>query len=399
MTSDSGRPGKDEQNAERRRHAARRVLQRMLASARRETSAPASTRDGTGKRTRRTPGFPDALLVTHPPHVRYLSGFTGSNAWLLLRPRGALLLTDPRYREQAADETQGMRVDVVSGQTFAAALGGMRLHDAVNALGVEADHLSATVVANLTALLRPLRVMPVSGVVEELRAIKQQDEIACIRKAIRISEQAFVEILPLLRPGVRDREIAAELSYRQRLLGADDDAFPPIVLFGRRSSLVHGRPSGQRLATRAPILIDFGCRVGGYGSDITRTLHIGQATPNFRRAYELVLAAQQRGIAAVRAGVPAARLDAVVREHIAAAGWADHFEHGLGHGIGLEMHEAPYLSWRNSAPLEEGQVVTIEPGVYFPGSFGIRIEDDLLITATGARMLTRLPRTLLELMP
>jgi Xaa-Pro aminopeptidase len=396
--------------AEHRRSTARRMLQRLLASARREaraaTAAPsrssADDTSATGKspsRYRGSAAFPDALLITHPPHVRYLSGFTGSNAWLLLRPRGALLLTDPRYREQAAAETTGLRVTIVSGQTFAAALAGMHLHPAISTLGVEADHLSATVVANLTTLLRPLRIRPVSGVVEELRAVKQEDEISLIRRAIHISEQAFVETLPLLRPGVRDREIAAELSYRQRLLGADDDAFPPIVLFGARASLVHGRPDGHRLAARAPILIDFGCRVGGYGSDITRTLHIGQASPKFRHAYDVVRTAQQRGIDAARAGLPAAELDALVRDHIAAAGWRDRFEHGLGHGIGLEMHEAPHLSWRNPAPLEEGQVITIEPGVYFPGTFGIRIEDDLRITAQGAELLTRLPRTLQELEP
>ena len=361
-----------------RRRAARQSLQRLL----RQNSA------GRG---------PGVLLVTHLPHVRYLTGFTGSNAWLLLGPRSSLLLTDPRYREQAVNEVRGVRISIVVGRTFAAELASLRLHEKHRALGIEADHLPATIVSNLKSLLRPLRLVAVSGMVEALRSVKDRDEIAAIREAARISEQAFAEVLPLLRPGVSETAIAAELTYRQRLLGADGDAFPPIVLFGARTSLIHGQPTLTRLGRRAPVLIDFGCRVQGYGSDITRTLHIGRPTPFFRSAYDAVLEAQQIGCRAAREGVAAAELDGVVRERIAAAGWAEQFEHGLGHGIGLEMHEAPHVSWRNPAPLEAGQVITIEPGVYFPGKFGIRIEDDILVTEDGAEFLTSLPRELLEL--
>jgi Xaa-Pro aminopeptidase len=339
----------------------------------------------------------DALLVTHPEHVRYLSGFTGSNGWLLIRRSSALFLTDPRYREQAAHEVRGMRVLVVSGRTFAAALAGLQLGRKLRTLGYEADHLSFTTSANLKKLLRPLRLVAVSGVVEELRATKFPDELRAIRAAIRISERSFLEIVPMLRPGVTELEIAAELSYRQRRMGADGDAFPPIVLFGRHSSLVHGQPTRARLPRRGPILIDFGCRVDGYGSDLTRTLHMGPATKRFRAAYETVRDAQRAGCAAVQAGISAAQLDALVRDRIAGAGLGAWFEHGLGHGIGLEMHEAPLLSSRNGAPLESGQVVTIEPGVYIPRSFGIRIEDDVLVTADGAVVLSTLPRTLTEL--
>lgn len=344
-----------------------------------------------------TGATPDALLVTHLPHVRYLTGFTGSNGWLLLRPRSALLLTDPRYREQAAAEVRGVRVLVVGGRTLAAALGELRLHEKYRALAFEADHLPATIVSNLKSILRPLRLQPVSGLVEYHRAVKTADEITSIRKAVRISERAFLEVLDLIRPGVREIEIAAELTYRQRMLGADGDAFPPIVLFGSRTSLVHGQPSGARLSRRAPVLIDFGCRVDGYGSDITRTLHVGRASKVFRAAYETVRGAQEAGCDAVRAGIAASRLDGLVRDRIREAGLGEYFEHGLGHGIGLEMHEAPHLSWRNGDTLEAGQVVTIEPGVYLPGRFGIRIEDDLLVTEQGATGLTSLPRTLLEL--
>lgn len=339
---------------------------------------------------------PGAFLVTHLPHVRYLTGFTGSNGWLLLRPRSAVLLTDPRYREQAAAEVRGVRVSVVKGKTFTETLAALRLHAQLSVLAFEADHLTATVAANLKAALRPLRLQPVSGLVEFHRMVKGEDEIARISSAIAISEQAFLDVLPLLRPGVTEVDIAAELSYRQRLLGADGDAFPPIVLFGARTSLVHGQPSGARLGRRAPVLLDFGCRVNGYGSDITRTLHVGRASRRFRAVYDTVRDAQEAGCNALRAGIEAARLDGIVRDRIAAAGWGAYFEHSLGHGIGLETHEAPNLSWRNGQALEEGQVVTVEPGVYLPGQFGVRIEDDLLVLPGGSECLTTLPRTLLE---
>ncbi|MBE0646086.1 MAG: aminopeptidase P family protein [Bacteroidetes bacterium] len=340
---------------------------------------------------------PDALVISHMPHVRYLTGFTGSNGWLLLRPGSALFMTDPRYREQASQEVRGMRTQVIFGRTFSTALQEMRLHEKIGTLGFEADHLSATIAANLKKLLRPLRVLPLSGLVEELRSVKLEDELHAIRKAIAISEAVYEDVVPLLRPGVTEIDIAAELTYRQRRLGADGDAFPPIVLFGKRSSLVHGQPTRAKLTRRSPVLIDFGCRVNGYGSDLTRTLHFGPAPRAFRSAYETVLAAQQAGCDAVQAGVPAAEIDALVRSHIAEAGLGDYFEHGLGHGIGLEMHETPLLSWRNTAPLEAGEVITIEPGVYLPGAFGIRIEDDLLVTLDGSITLSSLPRALREL--
>lgn len=354
-------------------------------------------RQGTEARSRNA--APGAFLVTHLPHIRYLTGFTGSNAWLLLRSRSAVLFTDPRYREQAAAEVRGMRVSIVKGTTFTEALTALRLHAHLSVLAFEADHLTATVAANLKRALRPLRMQPVSGLVEFHRMVKGEDEIERINRAINISEQAFLDLLPMLRPGVTEIDIAAELSYRQRRLGADGDAFPPIVLFGARTSLVHGQPSPARLTRRAPVLLDFGCRVDGYGSDITRTLHVGPAPRRFREVYDIVREAQEAGCAALRAGIEAARVDDIVRGRIADAGWGAYFEHGLGHGIGLETHEAPHLSWRNGDLLEEGQVVTVEPGVYLPGKFGVRIEDDLLVLSDGAECLTTLPRTLLEVEP
>ena len=374
MRSTSPRRLPDADEAEQRRQVAIRVLQRHLSE-----------------------GICDALLVTYLPHVRYLSGFTGSNGWLLVRKRSTVLLTDPRYREQAEQEVVGIRVHIVAGRTMTAALSNDGLLRHVRELGVEAAHLDYVTFTNLRKSLDPVRLVALHDAVEEQRAVKFPDEIACIRRAVRISERVWEEILPLLRPGVREIEIAAEITYRQRLLGADGDAFPPIVLFGARSSLIHGQPSTARLRAGQPVLMDFGCRVNGYVSDITRTVFLGGASRRMRAIYRVVRDAQELGRSEIREGLPADALDRLVRTFIDEQGYGDYFEHGLGHGIGLEVHEQPTLSWRNSDPLESGAVVTIEPGVYVPGLGGVRIEDDMLVTDAGAQSLTGLTRELVEL--
>ena len=342
-------------------------------------------------------GLADAFLVTHLPHVRYLTGFTGSNAWLLLRKRSAVLLTDARYREQAAREVANAEILIVTGMRMAEALKRHGLLRKQRSMAFESSHCSYTVAQNLRSVLKPLRLVPLHDAVEQLRENKYPDEIRATREAIRISETAYAEVLPLLRPGVRELDIAAELTYRQRLLGADADAFPPIVLFGTRRSLLHGQPPRPVLRAGQPVLIDFGCTVRGYASDITRTVFLGKARPRLRRMYDVVEQAQRLGCESARPGLAANVLDEEVRNVIRASGYGDRFEHGLGHGLGLEVHEAPHLSWRSGAILEPGMIVTIEPGIYVPGVGGIRIEDDVLITADGAERLTTLPRTLTEL--
>jgi Xaa-Pro aminopeptidase len=342
-------------------------------------------------------GLADAFLVTHLPHVRYLTGFTGSNAWLLLRKRSAVLLTDPRYREQSAHEVREAQILVVSGSSMTDALRREGLLRRLRSMAFEASHCSYTIAQNLKSALKPLRLLPVHDAVEQLRENKYPDEIQATRQAIRISEAVFTDILPLLRPGVREIDIAAEITYRQRLRGADEDSFAPIVLFGARSSLIHGTPSRATLRRGQAVLMDFGCRVHGYASDITRTVFCGKAPPRLRRVYDVVQKAQEKGRALAAPGIAANVLDEQVRNVIRDNGYGDRFEHGLGHGLGLEVHERPVLSWRSSAELEPGMIVTIEPGVYIPGLGGVRIEDDVLITPRGADVLSTLPRALMEL--
>jgi len=342
-------------------------------------------------------GAADAFLITHLPHVRYLSGFTGSNGWLLVRQRSAILLTDPRYREQVQNEVTGMRTIIVAGTTLTQGLIDNDLLRNIGMLGFETAHLSYSTVANLKKVLRPIRLIPIHAAVEELRQEKYPDEIRSIQQAIACSETVWHEVLELLRPGITEIEIAAEITCRQRLYGADGDSFDPIVLFGKRSSLVHGQPSRARLRSGQAVLMDFGCRIEGYCSDITRTVFFGNAPAKLRRVYNIVREAQELGRSSVCAGMPCSEIDSIVRGHITDAGFGDHFEHGLGHGIGLEVHEQPLLSWRNDTLLEPGMVVTIEPGVYIPGVGGVRIEDDVIITTDGAESLTSLPRELMEL--
>jgi Xaa-Pro aminopeptidase len=339
----------------------------------------------------------DAFLVTHLPHIRYLSGFTGSNAWLLVRKRSSILLTDPRYREQVQSEVLDLRTIIVAGKSLTEALVDEGLLRNAGVLGFETAHLPHATVANLKKVLRPLRLLPMYDAIEQLRENKYPDEVSAIQKAIRISETVWSEVLPLLRPGVTEIQIAAEITYRQRLLGADGDSFEPIVLFGKRSSLVHGQPSAAKLRAGQAILMDFGCRVKGYASDLTRTVFLGNASPRMRHIYLTVQNAQDIGRTSACAGMLASDLDGLVRGHIADEGYGSYFEHGLGHGLGLEVHERPLMSWRNKAALEHGMVVTIEPGIYIPGVGGVRIEDDILITENGAQTLSTLTRDLLEL--
>ncbi|MDT8323691.1 MAG: aminopeptidase P family protein [Bacteroidota bacterium] len=342
-------------------------------------------------------GLADAMLVTHLPHVRYLTGFTGSNAWLLLRKRSAVFLTDPRYREQSVREVRNAQILIVSGSSMTEALRREGLLRRLRSMAFEAGHCTYTVAQNLESALKPLHLVPLHDAVEQLRENKYPDEIHATRQAIAISEAVFADVLPFLRPGVSEIDIAAEITYRQRRLGADEDSFAPIVLFGKRSSLVHGQPSRTALRPGQAVLMDFGCRVQGYASDITRTVFCGKAPPRLRRVYDVVQKAQEKGRALAGPGIAANVLDDAVRSVIRDNGYGDRFEHGLGHGLGLEVHERPLLSWRNSAELEPGMIITIEPGIYIPGLGGVRIEDDVLITSRGADLLSTLPRDLLEL--
>jgi Xaa-Pro aminopeptidase len=337
---------------------------------------------------------PGAFLAVHGPDVGYLSGFTGEDSWLLVAGCRAALITDPRFAEQARREMQGVRVVVRKG-SLAEALGETVRRTGVRRLGFDPEHVSIALRGRLAKALGRARLVRAPGLVAGLRICKDKVEQQAVRRAIRVAEEAWREFRKAIRPGMTERRLAAELDYQMGLAGADGPAFPTICAVGPSSSMPHAVPGNRRLRRGQVLLVDFGARVDGYVCDLTRVVVAGRIAACFREVYEGVLAAQEAAVRRLGPGVPFADVDAAAREVLKAAGLAKAFRHGTGHGIGREVHEAPWLGPRREAgTLQPGMVVTIEPGVYFPGRFGIRIEDDCLVTETGRRVLSRLEKDL-----
>lgn len=335
--------------------------------------------------------------------IRWLCGFSGSNGVLAVSRQRALLITDGRYQTQAQEETQGA-VEVVVytpsrtlADSFADALKESGIFPRQGKVGFEAARLPYDFYRALKKRYPLFTFVPLYGVVEGLQVIKGEAEVEAIRRATDISDRAFSQILPLIRPGVKESEVAAELSYRQRRLGAERDAFESIVASGPRSALPHGIASDKVIEEGEFVTLDFGCFASGYVSDLTRTVVVGKASSEQVKVYNVVKEAQMRAIEAVREGKLAREVDQVARQIIAEAGYSQYFTHGLGHGIGMEVHAAPRLNATSPDRLRAGMVVTIEPGIYIPGWGGVRIEDDILVTENGAEVLTQAPKDLIQL--
>ena len=356
-----------------------------------------------------------ALIVTNLPDVRYLCGFTGSNAALAITRRAARLFTDGRYTTQAAEEVgnsrRGIQVEISPTSASAAAIQwlaaqlGEQNASASTAQPLQVGFDSAhTTVAELErwrealpAKLRRKLLTPTPSLVEPLRHLKDEDEIAIMREAAALGDALFSHILTVIRPGIPEAAIAAELEYQARLLGAEGMSFESIVASGPRSALPHGRASQTPLPRRGFITLDFGVILKGYCSDMTRTVCLGKPTTRERETYDLVLAAQQSAVAAVRAGVECGTVDEAARGILRQAGIAEAFSHSTGHGVGIEIHEGPRIAAQQKEKLAPGMVITIEPGVYFAGDFGLRIEDMVAVTRTGGEVLTHSPKALIEL--
>lgn len=338
----------------------------------------------------------EAFIITGPANRRYLSGFTGDNGLLFVDAARQILFTDFRYEEQARLEAPAWDLRVVGRQLipeFAAWLkeeGGRRI-------GLEAEHWSLADYELLTADLPRERFVPTKGVIEGLRAVKSEEEIACIATAAAINDRVWEKFLPLLKPGVAERDLAVELEYLLRREGAEGLAFPCIVASGPRGAMPHAVPSEKRLASGELVVVDFGAVWKGYASDITRTVALGKVGEEEAVAYRVVLTAQEKALAAVRPGTTTRAVDAVARDYIRAAGYGEAFGHGLGHAVGLEVHEEPRLSPTSDQVIRAGMVFTVEPGIYLPGRFGVRIEDLVVVTGEGCRNLTRSPKELLVL--
>jgi Xaa-Pro aminopeptidase len=342
-----------------------------------------------------------ALLVTDELNVTYLTGFTGDSSYLAISEGRELLITDGRYTQQLAEECPNLPLAVRqpggSLPTFAvdciAKLG-------FPSLGIEADNVTVGFHEKLKSALKTSQLAHTSGLVESLREIKDSGEIAAIRTAIRIAEDAFLELRSGLKPDQSEKQVADDLEYLVRRRGATCSAFSTIVGVGPRAALPHGRPTNQsRLGDSEFVLIDWGARgpaPAAYHSDLTRVLATGKLSPQLQTVYGVVLAAQRAAIGAIRPGAVMKDVDAAARSTIEAAGYGKQFNHALGHGLGLAIHELPRLAPDQARQLAPGMVVTVEPGIYLPGSLGVRIEDDILVTADGCEVLTTLPKELEE---
>ena len=334
----------------------------------------------------------DALLVSSLPNVFYLSGFRGDDSFLLVTPEGSFLLTDPRYSEQAGQETRGVAIVVRKGAMLKA-LSGLVRKAGVARLGVEAHVMTLVQADALHKHLPKAELLHATGLVERLRAHKDRQEVATIRRAVGIAQEAFRLTTGKLRPGMTEREVALRLERTMEDLGADAPAFPSIVAAGERSSLPHAAPTSRRIRRGDAVLFDWGARVDMYHSDLTRMVFLDRIPLFFGRLYNVVLGAQRRAIARLRPGLRTGGIDASVRAYLKAHRHNKHFGHGLGHGVGLEIHEAPGLRSEGEERLRPGMVCTVEPGAYIPGRGGVRIEDMALITRNGHILLTSLPKS------
>jgi len=346
-------------------------------------------------------GLP-GLVVTHLPDVRYLCGFTGSSAALAITRRATRLFTDGRYTAQAAEEVQAARVEIVKSSPAVAAVEWLAAQRGMRFAGFDPGRTTVAELARwkaaLPARLRRGFFSPLPApLVEPLRWVKDEDELALMAEAALAGCKLFEHILGFIRPGLREMEVAAELEHRARLLGAEGMSFETIVASGVRSALPHGRATGARLPRRGFVTLDFGVILKGYCSDMSRTVFLGKPRAKERNAYQAVLEAQEAGVAAVSAGASCGEVDEAARSVLRREGLAEAFTHSTGHGVGLEIHEPPRIGAGQTARLLAGMVVTIEPGVYLAGEFGIRIEDMVVVTRTGGRVLTPAPKALIEL--
>ncbi|MDD4891233.1 MAG: aminopeptidase P family protein [Phycisphaerae bacterium] len=333
----------------------------------------------------------DVLLVTYAPDQFYLTGAVLEDSVVLVTSRKVIVLTDSRFDEQVALQApwadKALRDDSLPDAIIRTAAD-LR----VRRIGLD-EYMLVGQYDLLKAKAGKLRLKITRGLVASLRVAKNDAEVATIVKAIRVAEQAYLATAKTVKPGLREQEVAAELEYQMRLAGASGSAFEPIVATAARSSLPHARAGETRIRAGQPLLFDWGARVDGYCSDLTRVLTVGaKLPPKIAQIYPIVLEAQLAGIAAIRPGAKCRDVDGAARKIITDAGFGPQFGHGLGHGIGLDVHERPRLGAKSGDVLKPGMIVTVEPGIYLPGVGGVRIEDDVLVTKTSHRVLSRLPK-------
>ena len=336
-----------------------------------------------------------SFLISHSPNVTYLTGFTGDSTYLWVHQGKFLLLSDPRYEEQIQNECPGLECfirtpDTTLLEATAAQVAKAKCHE----LWVESHYMALFGYEILKSKLPSCSLHGSAGHVESLREIKDKEEIARIERAIEMAERSFQIVRAGLRADHSERDVAHQLENEIRALGGIGCSFPPIVGVGPRAALPHGTPTDVKIGSEPFVLIDWGAREGGYISDLTRVLVTSKIPPKFEKVYRLVLDANEAAIRAIRPGIAACEVDKAGRDVIEKGGFGKHFGHALGHGIGLQVHESPRMGLEQRRPLLPGMVVTVEPGIYIPGWGGVRIEDDVLVTKDGCRVLSTLPKDL-----
>ncbi|MBD3402664.1 M24 family metallopeptidase [candidate division GN15 bacterium] len=357
-----------------------------------------STRRITGLRQRIKKENLDGMVITHGDHVRYLTGYTGTNGLLVVTMKEALFFTDFRYTDQAKKQVKGAKCLIADKGDLIANLQNYPKLNGMNwRYGFAPDYFTVGEFNHLAGVLDNAIMVEAGDVLRDLGWVKEKNEIQSIEKAVEISDEALARVLGLVKPGIRESELAAELEYQMIMLGSEKRAFETIVASGYRSAMPHGVASQKKLKKDEFVTFDFGATVDGYVSDITRTVVVGKATKRQKRVYDIVLRSQLAGIKKVKAGVMGREVDETCRKIIRKAGYGKNFGHGTGHGIGFYIHTGPRVSPISEDKLQANNVITIEPGIYISGWGGVRIEDDVVVTRKGGRVLNKAEKKLLEL--
>lgn len=344
----------------------------------------------------------DGMLVCSLQNVRYLSGFSSNEpfvAFLVISSKGNVLITDYRFGEQAKNECKDFEVIVRNrrAQTLGQAINAIAQDHQIKHLGFERDHVLYGMQTDLKSDITQSELIATSGLIEKIRRVKDEQEVTSIRKAAQIGDKALDQLLGILKPGMTEKEAALELEYFVMKGGSEGFAFPTIFISGVRTSMPHGMPSDKKIATGDMVTVDFGAVINGYRSDMTRTFVMGKASEEQKQVYNIIHEAQQVGVDSVKAGIPAKEPYLKVSEILNACKYVEHVGEGLGHCVGLSLHERPYLDATCEDILEENFVLTVEPGIYIPNWGGVRIEDDLRVTRDGCEILTHAPKHLIEL--
>jgi Xaa-Pro aminopeptidase len=337
----------------------------------------------------------EAIIFLGLPNIRYLTGFTGSDGALVLGRDNGWFLTDSRYTTQASFEVTG--VEVIEYRLKKEGIADLLTAELINKSGFESEHTTVSFAQMLGEALPNVELVPIGSELDDLRMIKGVDELRLLVESAAIASQALLGILEMIRPGVRERDIALELEFAMKRRGAEEKSFDFIVASGARGALPHGKASDKVIRSGELVTIDFGAVYGGYNSDETVTLSVGNPDNRQREIYSIVKDAHDKALEAVKPGIALKELDGIARKHIEEKGYSNYFGHGLGHGVGLEVHEKPTVSFRSEQIAEEGMVFTIEPGIYIPDWGGVRIEDTVVVTRDGWQMLTGVPKELMIL--